>query len=460
MEQQIKSNISDIYCFSDRGYEFTYNSKKYILTVIPLGGDLNILLSEKDYSKTYINKISFAELTKHKLFKISETISEVVDCIDLCFNNKSIRVGLEGGVFTFTFYGMFGPKQVSATITLQKDFEYSKALVLSSKPKVKVSKSSNGLSIRKETVVSRIIGIETSSDVNSIFVDRGMKLYETGKYNEALIIFKHLASKSVKDFESLYYQGLCNFKLKRHLEALSAFLKLEGIEPNYQETVNYISECRELLKDKQYYYVEKGNTLSLNLKCREAIDMYNKAIEIEPSFAIPYINKGIILFNQKLFKESIECYDKLIELEPDNAIGYNNRGNCYSALKDYNKAIENYDKAIELNPKYVEAYNNKGNIMDNLGRYDEAIKYYEIAFELEPSYGVALNNKAVVLKHLNRYEEAIECYTKATDIDPKLAIAYSNKGLLLHILHRDKESRKCHNKAIKMAITSESNWGK
>ena len=59
-------------------------------------------------------------------------------------------------------------------------------------------------------------------------------------------------------------------------------------------------------------------------------------------------------------EEAIKLYDKAIELNPTVAQTYFNRGACKQNNFDFEGAINDYDKAIELNPEYMEAYTNRG----------------------------------------------------------------------------------------------------
>jgi hypothetical protein len=55
----------------------------------------------------------------------------------------------------------------------------------------------------------------------------------------------------------------------------------------------------------------------------------------------------------KDWQEKIIFYDKAIELNPQYAIAYYNRGKIYSDKKEYDRASQDYDKAIELDPSLV-----------------------------------------------------------------------------------------------------------
>lgn len=65
-------------------------------------------------------------------------------------------------------------------------------------------------------------------------------------------------------------------------------------------------------------------------------------------------------------KEAIKLYDKAIDINPTVAQAYFNRGACKGNNFDFEGAIKDYDKAIAINPQYMEAYGNRGNAKINM----------------------------------------------------------------------------------------------
>ena len=91
-----------------------------------------------------------------------------------------------------------------------------------------------------------------------------------------------------------------------------------------------------------------------------AIADFDRAIEIDPSYAQAFISRGNAKDDAGKPQEAIADYNKAIELIPTYADAYNNRGITKYRLGDKQAAISDYDKAIEYNPKYDNAYYNRG----------------------------------------------------------------------------------------------------
>ncbi len=79
----------------------------------------------------------------------------------------------------------------------------------------------------------------------------------------------------------------------------------------------------------------------INLKrYEEAIQFFDKSIELDSSFSIIYVNKGVCLYCLNKFEESIVCFDRAIELNPNLSTAYNNKANALVNLKDFTKFRE------------------------------------------------------------------------------------------------------------------------
>ncbi len=146
------------------------------------------------------------------------------------------------------------------------------------------------------------------------------------------------------------------------------------------------------------------------------------------------------------YKEAIENYDKAIELNPKYADAYNNRGNAKLHSGKNEEAIEDYNKAIELDPQY-DTYYNRGNAKLHSGKNEEAIEDYNKAIELNPKYAKAYNNRGFTKSDLGDFKEAIEDYDKAIKLNSKDAAAYINRGVAKLALGRHEEAKKDYDKA-------------
>jgi tetratricopeptide (TPR) repeat protein len=134
-----------------------------------------------------------------------------------------------------------------------------------------------------------------------------------------------------------------------------------------------------------------------------------------------WYRKGVDLYYKHgKFQEAIQCFDRVLEIEPGHAGAWNGRGVCLKELGRYEEAIQCFDKVIALNPQDEEIYYNKGEALEKLGKalsdvrlYEEAIKCFDKVINFNPQHVYAWNYRGVCLKELGRYEEAKRCFDHA-----------------------------------------------
>jgi len=228
-----------------------------------------------------------------------------------------------------------------------------------------------------------------------------------------------------------------------------ADLRLE-LEPLLKKLTGEVIKAPERKELGAAGWVIKGFSLGTLGKYQEAIECYDRAIEINPRYAEAWSNKGNALSGLGRHEEAIECYDRALGIDPRLAEAWYNKGVTLSGLGKYQDAIVCYDRALEINPIFMQAWSNKGNALSGLGRHQEAIGCYDRALEINPIFMQAWSNKGNALSGLGRHEEAIECYDRALGIDPRLAEAWGSKGNALFGLGRHQEAIICCDKALEI----------
>ncbi len=124
-----------------------------------------------------------------------------------------------------------------------------------------------------------------------------------------------------------------------------------------------------------------GNRL-VNLKREaEAIKAYTKAIGLDPDFAQAYNNRGNLYANKGKHAEAVEDYKNAIKIDPTYAKAHNNLGVEHAMLKDYKMALKCFSKAIGIDPEYNGAYNNRERAIVALGTIKKQGKYFVPCFD-------------------------------------------------------------------------------
>ncbi len=94
----------------------------------------------------------------------------------------------------------------------------------------------------------------------------------------------------------------------------------------------------------------------------------------------------MILYDGNQFNEAIQAYDKAIQLNPLNEEAWNGKGMALGILERYDEALQAFDRATQINSSYAEAWYNIGVIFDLQGKYFLGIKAYNEATRINPNY--------------------------------------------------------------------------
>jgi tetratricopeptide (TPR) repeat protein len=160
----------------------------------------------------------------------------------------------------------------------------------------------------------------------------------------------------------------------------------------------------------------------------------------EHAEANDWFKKGLMHLEHSRYDEAIEAFEKAIEINPRDADAWYNKG-IILAKKDvarYDGAVDCFDVAIHLDPNNAELWYNKGIALGCLGKYSAAIKAFDDAIRIESNDAKIWCSKGVALRGLERYDDAIEALDKAIEIDPEYADALDNKAMIVRLLsHKD-----------------------
>ena len=220
--------------------------------------------------------------------------------------------------------------------------------------------------------------------------------------------------------------------------------KFEEAIQNYDKAIELDSNVNSI------YYYNRGNAYFSLGKFENAIQDYNKAIDLNPNDDLSYNNRGNAYFSLGKFEDAIQDYNKAIDLNPNDDLSYNNRGNAYFSLGKFEDAIQDYNKAIDLNPNDASYYNNRGTTFANLEKYEDAIQDYNKTIDLNPNDNSAYFNRGTAFSYLNEYEKAIQDYNKAIDLNPNDDSAYFNRGIAFTNLSNYEKAIQDYNKAIEL----------
>ena len=173
------------------------------------------------------------------------------------------------------------------------------------------------------------------------------------------------------------------------LQAIAQAVSIYGSDPAAREC--YDSARRAVDFDETLPYSLEPCTQALGQRKLKARDR-----------AATLINRGILNAASKNHSKAIEDYDAARELYPSFGAIYVNRGNIFFLRETYDSAIVEYTKALEAEmSEYQVAHLNRGMAHENLGHYQDAEADYRRALTLAPNWLLAETKLARVLGKMN-----------------------------------------------------------
>ena len=212
-----------------------------------------------------------------------------------------------------------------------------------------------------------------------------------------------------------------------------------------------------------------GRDLQEKLRITDSIAHFDKAISLDPNFALAELNRANVSPTAKEFFDHLnkavtlstkasdgermliqateagananptrqkEILEQLVAAYPNDERAHFNLGGYYFGQQDFTQAIAHYKKATEIAPDYSTAYNILGYAYRQNEAYSDAENAFKKYIELIPNDPNPYDSYAELLLKMGRFDEAITQYNKALSIDPNFinshfgiaaALAYQGK---------------------------------
>ena len=200
-------------------------------------------------------------------------------------------------------------------------------------------------------------------------------------------------------------------------------------------------------------YLE-GRALSENLRAHDGRQLYARAAEADPSFAMAHFQLAANAATAKDFfthmkravaladsasegerlmilaleaggnadpSKALEYQRQLVELYPNDERAHFLSGNGWFGQQEFRKAVDAYQAATRINPRFAPAYNLLGYAQRSLEDYEASEAAFRKYIELIPNDPNPYDSYAELLMKTGRFEESVAQYRKALALDPKFS---------------------------------------
>ncbi|HET7038403.1 MAG TPA: protein kinase [Gemmatimonadales bacterium] len=166
---------------------------------------------------------------------------------------------------------------------------------------------------------------------------------------------------------------------------------------------------------------------------RAAIRDFERAIEIDPTYALPYSGLAdchilLVEWRQVPASEGVPraraAALKALELDSLLAEAHTSLAEVRVIEWDWAGAEREFRRALDLNPGYATAHQWYGFFLSKMGRHPEAIAQLERAQELDPLSLIIKTEFSRVYYHARRFEDGIRSAERAMELDSTFTDAY------------------------------------
>jgi tetratricopeptide (TPR) repeat protein len=137
--------------------------------------------------------------------------------------------------------------------------------------------------------------------------------------------------------------------------------------------------------DEAVAWFERGCELDADSdKWAEAIEAYEKALELDDDYADAYCNLGAVRYNQGQRSAARHAFEACVEREADHVEANFNLANVLEEVGDDAGALEHYRRALASDPLYPDLHINLALLYEKIGRTRGACDHWRRVLQLDP----------------------------------------------------------------------------
>jgi predicted AlkP superfamily phosphohydrolase/phosphomutase/Tfp pilus assembly protein PilF len=166
------------------------------------------------------------------------------------------------------------------------------------------------------------------------------------------------------------------------------------------------------------YYNNLGVDLRAKGKLSEAVDAFDRAIDINPTRPTPHLNEAMTMFDRQLYAPADDQFLKAAALGLPNAESYFiDFAALYRERNMDARAIALLYQGRRLFPQSYLIAANLGSALLAAERYNDGVPELVRALGLQPSSTLALNNLGLFYAKQNDYGRALDFWNRSLSID-------------------------------------------
>ncbi len=216
-----------------------------------------------------------------------------------------------------------------------------------------------------------------------------------------------------------FLKGKQIFRIGTRLSLIKArqmYARALELDPSYALAYVGLANCASYLKSFH------GSDITIE----EILATVDKALKLNPALAEAHAARGIAFAVDDRREETVSAFRKALELDPDNWEALYHFGRFYFGTGELESAEKLFMRAMEVQPEDYESVTFLSMVLENFGKSAEAVKYAHIglkraeqALRQNPENSRSAQLSANIYAYLGERHYAEEWIRKAFEIDPE-----------------------------------------
>jgi len=241
------------------------------------------------------------------------------------------------------------------------------------------------------------------------------------------------------EFEKKDYQDVQDEILKSVVHDLGLYFMESGLmafrqreSPKIEASLFYQQGMKILDQKDQYENLEKWLS--------DAIDKFDRALEVDQNFALAYWGKGaayeayyVATDQRENLVRMMEFFKKAYELNPNLAETNISMGWAYYYQEDLDQAYKYFKRALRISPDNPLVITDAAQFLVSIGLFKPALELFSRAIRLEPSYLRAYLLKSLCHWSIGEFENSFMTIKERHEIekDDSNIRLYSARSLIM-----------------------------
>jgi len=245
------------------------------------------------------------------------------------------------------------------------------------------------------------LAINLNNDYDELYLMRASLLTFLESYNLAIDDHTRLISRGFEVSESYLARAQINIMIGDTAAGIADLNSVLQLDPEYSDIYNilgniYLDKMEFDKADSCFSKAIETDEFSVDAYLGKGVLKFHKATNlnlisvrdsvIRPIFIMTIIKKAFDVSNTPLMLEAIDYYNKAIEIEPLYAEPYRSRGLAYFLLEEYEKSISDYNFLLNNGINDDFTYIILSHLYYYQGNYSKAIEIVDLLLKQNPTY--------------------------------------------------------------------------